>query len=238
MEVTDCRGKIAGEPDARYISHPVDAADCSPEAALHTRDVLLSLPQAWTWAPDYIHFRGLSGGPAGPREKEGGWEGPALSSGSHISRDLVEKPCTVRGVCAYTPFACIWPSYVSFPLRFSRFSLSSPLLSSRRRWGVQHWQMFRPPVSTLPPFFHLLFLLFFIARIRIYGVGRILIPVLATHLSAWISRCGSMMNTRRNLIAHENSNSRTNRVLHHGWKEKKKNERDERTMDISRSRKK
>lgn len=49
MEVTDCHGKIAGEPDARYISHPVDAAaDCSLEAALHTRcfALSLSLPQA------------------------------------------------------------------------------------------------------------------------------------------------------------------------------------------------
>lgn len=46
MEVTDCRGKIVREPDARaYISHPVDAAaDWSPGVALcwSTCDVLLS----------------------------------------------------------------------------------------------------------------------------------------------------------------------------------------------------
>ena len=108
MEVTDCRGKIAGEPDARYISHPVDAAaDCSPEAALHTRCFALSPSGLNLSARLHSLSRVIRRSRGTERERERVRGGPALSSGSHISRDLVEKPCTVRGVCAYIPFVCI-----------------------------------------------------------------------------------------------------------------------------------
>jgi len=49
MKVTDCRGKVAREPDARYISHPVDAAAAVAAAAVAA---------AVDWSPEAVHCVG------------------------------------------------------------------------------------------------------------------------------------------------------------------------------------
>lgn len=131
MEVTDCRGKIAGEPDARYISHPVDAAaDCSPEAALHTRCFALSPSGLSLSARLHSLSRVIRRSRGTERERERGWEGVPLCPADPIFQGTSLKSPVPYVECARTHRSRVYDHRTFLFLSFSRFFFLS---SSRPR---------------------------------------------------------------------------------------------------------
>lgn len=157
-------------------------------------------------APDYIHFRGLSGGPAGKREREREWV-DGREKGSLCPADPIFQGTSLKSPvpyveCAYTPFR-VYITVVRFSarLRYGGATLTNvPPLSSRAT-----------PVSHSSAFFRLrLFFLIFRGLDTHTLWTRFGIP-------DWLTRSLReaslpVRNTRRNLVARESRFSRANRV--------------------------